>query len=1141
MTRQTPPGEIVPLPLMNTGRLLFSLLLVFATRVVADETRQTVNLSGPGWNLWHDKAAAWQDDPLFLPPVDLAKVPANTPTGGWEVLDKVAATASAVPGTVEEYLQVTPGPAGDFTGVSWWWREVKIPAAATPRRLLLRFDAVRQRAEVYVNRRLVGYDLVGNSPFEVDITDAAKPGETIQLAVRVTDPGGNFDWRDGATINWGKHRILGSHGFGGVTGRVSLVSANPVYIDNLYLQNTPAITEVNAHVTIRNTSGAATKRNVVVRLFQRGKRGQPELEQGLLDVSLLAGDTTVQLKLSLADAKRWDVENPNLYEAVAELRDASGATDTVRDTFGFRWFAPEGIGSDATFRLNGKRIVLRSAISWGFFPLNGIYATEQMAERQVRIAKEMGQNMLHFHRAIGQPVILEKADELGLLYYEEPGNYRSGDGSEMAGAMGREKLLRMVKRDRNHPSLVIYNMINEDGAARPDNLARRERDLQAAHAIDPSRSITRTSAWALKQGINAPDEFKLHMRPFDGTVHRTGWYDFHHAGGPAVWMQSLYKGPSEYYNRTKDKEEIVFWGEEGAISTPPRLDLIKAELERTLRPGWDGNMYLDWHREFSAFLDRKGLRTAFPTVDSFTTALGAVSLYHQGRKIELARLDNVTDGYTINGWEAMILENHSGVVDCFRFPKSDPAIIAYYNQPLYVAVKARQQVAQAGDEVTVDFHLINEKDLRGAHSLVITAKDTTGKTVFNRSLTVTLTGGDVYGQMLAEGVTFRLPAAATGRFRVEAQLNDATGATKATGRDEVLAVDWQSAKLGGHGAVWGGEQVRAFLKESKGVDAPAYSDAAGKLDWLVVARAPGMGQPVNVPKEAFQDLRVTFLETQAGNREIATRAESTVTLAVADGATPDPAVPLISNYGVRWEGKLVPLVTGPHQLGVQAGSAGAKVWLDGKEIVSSPGSAAGRWASTTVNLTAGQAVAIKVEYTHRRGDGRCRLMWAPPDANPVDLDKLMARVRDDGTTLVVLDFADTWLDLLTKHTAVKSGGSFKVGTAWAGGIHFVREHPLFKDLPVNSAMDWPYQAVVRNGNERSILMLEGEELVAGAWHAHLEAAPQKLGTVVGVIPHGKGRIVVSTLDIVENLTSDETPAHVARKLLCNYLEFAGAR
>jgi hypothetical protein len=1066
--------------------------------------------------------------------VDLSKVPTNAPTDGWEALEKAAAVA--VPGTVEEYLQTTAGPTGDLTGVSWWWRTVQIPAAASPRHLALRFDAVRMRAEIYVNRRLVGYDLVGSSPFEVDISDAAKPGDTIQLAVRVTDPGGNFDWRDGATISWGKHNVLGGHGFGGISGDVWLLSRDPVHVSDVYLQNTPAITVVNAQVTVRNTTNAPVERDLVLRVFERGNRARQLLEQAVERVTLGPGDSLVPLTLSAPEAQRWDVENPNLYVCEVELRDGARVRDASQDTFGFRWFAATGIGQDAMFRLNGKRIVLRSAISWGFFPTNGLYATPELAERQIRIAKEMGQNMLHFHRAIGQPLILEKADELGLLYYEEPGNYRSGDGDPMAAALGREKLLRMVRRDRNHPSLVIVNMINEDGPASPANLARRERDLEDAHALDPSRTITRTSAWASKPDIDTSDELKLHVRPFDDRVYRTGWYDFHHAGGPAVWLQSLYKSPVDYYNRTTDRAEIVFWGEEGAISTPPRLDKIKAEIERAPRLGWDGQMYRNWYRELDGFLTRKNLRAAFPTLDSFTTALGAVSFYHQGRKIELARLDDTTDGYTINGWEAMILENHSGIVDGFRFPKADPAIIAYYNQPLYIAVKARQQIAEAGGEVTVDFHAINEKNLRGPHSLAVTASAPDGKRVFEHTSAVNLAGGDVYGQLLAEGLSIRLPALA-GTFRVEAQLLDPLGAVQARGHDEILAVDWRSAKLSARGAVWGGPNVRAFLKNSKGVDVPDYSDALGKLDWLIVNRAPDMDQPVTVPEKAFRNLSVTFLDDPNGGRELSSRADTAIRLTVADGATPDPAVPLISNYGVRWQGQLLPTVSGTYALGVQASGSGARVWLDGKEIVNSPGSAAGRWASASVALVAGRAVALKVEFHQRRGNANCRLMWSPPDPGPTNLDRLLARVHDDGTKLVVLDFADTWLEPIAKHTGVEYTGSFHIGSAWAGGMHFVREHPLFKDLPVNAALDWPYQAVVRNGNERVGLLLAGEELVAGAWHAHLEAAPQRLGTAVGVIEYGRGRIIVSTLDIAENLLSPETPAHVARKLLCNYLEF----
>jgi beta-galactosidase len=146
----------------------------------------------------------------------------------------------------------------------------------------------------------------------------------------------------------------------------------------------------------------------------------------------------------------------------------------------------------------------------------------------------------------------------------------------------------------------------------------------------------------------------------------------------------------------------------------------------------------------------------------------------------------------------------------------------------------------------------------------------------------------------------------------------------------------------------------------------------------------------------------------------------------------------------------------------------------------------------------------------------------------------LERARRDGTTVMIVDYAEDWVGLVGKHAPVTYGGAFKVGVTWLGGVHFVRPHALFKGLPAGGAMNWPYQAVVRNGNERAGLLLEGEELVVGAWHSY----PMQLGTAVGVIQVGEGRIVVSTLDLVENISSEEGPAQVARKLLCNFIEFA---
>jgi hypothetical protein len=130
------------------------------------------------------------------------------------------------------------------------------------------------------------------------------------------------------------------------------------------------------------------------------------------------------------------------------------------------------------------------------------------------------------------------------------------------------------------------------------------------------------------------------------------------------------------------------------------------------------------------------------------------------------------------------------------------------------------------------------------------------------------------------------------------------------------------------------------------------------------------------------------------------------------------------------------------------------------------------------------------------------------------------------------------MPLSAQATGIKYDGTlFLNGDGWMTGQYFVREHPLFKELPVNCGLDWPYEKVVQSGRNRYFMKMEGEEFVAGGYHTF---RPRGFGTAVAVIPFGKGKIVVSSLDIVSNLASPEGPADVARKLLCNYIEFAGA-
>lgn len=100
----------------------------------------------------------------------------------------------------------------------------------------------------------------------------------------------------------------------------------------------------------------------------------------------------------MPNAHLWSVDSPRLYDLKISLND-----DAVTERFGFRWFEIKDVKGDRQFFLNGKRIVLRTAISWGFWPYNGITPSDELAKRQITIAKELGLNMLNFHRNIGKP------------------------------------------------------------------------------------------------------------------------------------------------------------------------------------------------------------------------------------------------------------------------------------------------------------------------------------------------------------------------------------------------------------------------------------------------------------------------------------------------------------------------------------------------------------------------------------------------------------------------------------------------------------------------------------------------------------------------------------------------------------------
>ena len=1004
---------------MIIPRKTIIIAIIFLAAIVqiasAAPGRWEKKVSGYDWMLRLDYDAEWIDDDLYLPPVDISAIPVNPPSGGWDALNTMTGMTVSVPGTVEQYCWSANGNpvgrAGDYRGVSWWSTTFRLDPSLEGKKIIIAFESVNLRAEVFVNRKLVGYDVIGNTPFEADATDAARFGEVNRLDVRITDAGGNFSWPAHTVFKWGRHTIPIVRGFGGVTGEVYVHAVDNVRVDDIYVQNTPKIKEANVFVTLKNTSGKQQDGELTLSICE-WKNPDAVIWEKTVKASVPREGAEMLINVKAPKAIPWGLFEPNLYSARVTFESADGAImDTMQRRFGFRWFDIGEKDGDQRLYLNGKRVFMMANVHRGYWATNGIFPTPEMAKKDIEIAIDMGFNSIAYHNAIGHQLLVRYADEYGLLSTGESAGYRINERAgrpaedKLCRDLRRIKLFRFVKRDRSYPSLIAYMLKNEDGNAPDDDDMA---NIAKVRELDPTRILLYTGDCdrVRRQHANLPrNPLKLFYKPNDPKDYWHGWFDKHHWNRYAGYMDDwCYRNPRNYMRlnsvdgdstTTIKKDEIIFYGEEGAFGTMLTLGKIREQLWlQGASDGWRENEHIDWYDYYDRFLDESGFRTSFPTVAHLTTALGANMHYFHGRIIENARMSNVMDAYNLNGWSAAA--THSDLVDAYRNPTGDPSILAYYNQPLYVAVKIRDKVLPTGTAPVADIFLVNEAGLKGSRTLELHFEAPSGEIIFSESYKVNIKGGEEFGQLLVEEVKLP-PVNEHGYYLLYARI-DGKNAVECTGFDDVFAVDYMHGPgIAGKGAVIDTTGViNTFLKETRGITLPEFTEDSPQLDYIVIG-------------------------------------------------------------------------------------------------------------------------------THDFGRLRRSLY------NPV-----MEQVVN-GATLIVLDSADQWAeqwDNLYEFQAVQYHGTQSFG---GRGRLFVGRSPLLRDLPLSQSMNWEYQVFYRGRLGGLDIGRNGIETVVALAGQH----KKDILTAVARIPFGRGRIIVSTLDILRYLDSEMPQAAMAKRMFLNFLEYSG--
>jgi hypothetical protein len=866
-----------------------------------------------------DAEAKWASDEIWLPEdvamdaegVVRAKgepLPENAPTGGWDVLGfgdgKAPAAGIEVvlpttveqhfwgkfgagadgrprPYTPEEYRYAAPAtggvaPADDdvprngaYFGVSWWWRKINLPKEMKGKRIFLHVRGARLRAEVYLNRRLVGYSIMEELPFECDLTHAADPGGENLLAVRVTNPFGRFDWVDGANAKWGKVALYRSHGFGGLDRGMTVSAHDGVRIKDAWVLNTKDGKTFSAYATLEYPLPGGSNAAVVFEvvdplsgkvLAQKGRGSSLQMGRVPPTQDKLVSPP-IQVDISVPAAELWDLDKPRLYHLRATARIGGGTADVRTVVFGFRSFGPVGLGTNAMFRLNGRRVRIYTSISWGYWGLNGLFPVPELAEKEVAAAKKLGLNCLNFHRNLAKEEVLRRHDEMGVLRYMEPGAGKlaigrppgnsaantnsvvmerpTSEADKFAQRFMHVKCVEMVKAFRGHTSVIEYCLQNEIGADFK-NPATVE-ILAAMRAEDPSRCIVLNDGFVAEPRKAA----QAWYAPWDDKLHRSdeepwgGWWNQHQGAGDQ-WYDKFYESPEKFTYEVPAgpvfKGVITEYGEMEGCARPDDHTLMVHQITESYKK-YGGTSYdlLD-HEEiiagYETFLDKWGFRKAFPTAESVFVACGRTSYESWANYLENVRISEELDFAAISGWESTAIENHSGIVDNLRNFKGDPGLIAGSLMPVRPIAKQRSLCVAMGESAVFDLYLANDTPTEAKGTLTFAMVTPSGKRVELKSMPAPKQMPDVFSYLLVEG--FETPKLVEeGLYRFKFGLSGMAGATQT--REiwvaQTYLEQYTSSKVGVSGV------SAALLKQCKGLFTMSVSEfrAGEKYDLIVTS------------------------------------------------------------------------------------------------------------------------------------------------------------------------------------------------------------------------------------------------------------------------------------------------------------------
>lgn len=354
-------------------------------------------------------------------------------------------------------------------GIGWYRKTIKVPKQWKDKHVEISFDGVFMNSTVWVNGRELGTRPFGWISFNYNISPEVNTSEEITITVRVdNDKQPSARWYTGSGIY--------AHTWIDVKDKIH-VATNGVFVRT-------EGSKIKINTEIANKSSKDSKLKIKTSIFD----SQGKLIKTIKRKVKIASNesVTIEQETVLGNPLLWSVENPTLYTVVSEVYSGNTLKDKFKTKFGIRdieWIPETGMW------INGKNVKLQGVCNHQDAGALGAAVPDKIVRFRIQQLKDMGVNAIRTAHNPQTPIFYELCDEMGILVMDEIFDGWKKKAANDYGAHSfdewwQQDITDWIKRDRNHPSIVIYSVGNETRGDVGKDL------VELCHKLDNTRPVT---------------------------------------------------------------------------------------------------------------------------------------------------------------------------------------------------------------------------------------------------------------------------------------------------------------------------------------------------------------------------------------------------------------------------------------------------------------------------------------------------------------------------------------------------------------------------------------------------------------------------------------------------------------------------